>query len=645
MPGQTLKISPKDPKHKKICRMLSERIAIAEREQQDQHETWRKAEDIVLAYVPEGDMDRSRRRRRDSFGTPQYTTMLIPYTYALLMSAHTYWTSVFFGRNPVHQYAGRHGEGEQQTQAVEALIGYNVDIGGMMGPYYIQLYDAGKYGVGILGEYWDKETVQTTYIVEEADPADPAAKVRLQQTEQIDGYEGNKVYNISPWDFLPDPRVPVGRLQESEFVAVRRRFPWNSLVRRAKQGYITNLDAVTSSIGTIAWQNRESDSQLNRPLEDSYMVSSYDSETTHPSIVGGYEVYVDLLPSEWGLGNMDFPEKWVFTLTADKTLLLGAQPMGSRHGRFPFSVMEIEVEGYGMWNRGIPETVQTIQDTMDWLLNVHFFNTRAVLNNLFLVDPTKVVMRDLNSPQPGGVIRLKPEAYGQDLKTFFYQIPIADITRSNFQDIDMMLGIGERTTGISDQIMGVLQSGGRKTATEVRTSTGFGVNRMKTVTEYISATAFSPHSQRLVQNCQQYYSGEKKLRIVGSLAQSAGPAFINVTPELISGFYDFVPVDGTLPVDRMAQVNMWTQILQGMGKMAPQVFMQYDIGKIFAWVASLAGVKNLNQFKIQPQVMPNDQLAAQAAAGNVVPIRPSGPPGTVNPMQNAGLGMLPPTAA
>lgn len=205
----------------------------------------------------------------------------------------------------------------------------------------------------------------------------------------------------------------------------------------------------------------------------------------------------------------------------------------------------------------------------------------------------------------------------------FYQVPISDITRSNFQDIDMMLSVGERTLGVNDQIMGAMQSGGRKTATEVRTATGFGVNRQKTITEYLSATAFSPHSQRLVQTAQQYYTGEKKLRIVGSLAQEAGAGFLDVNPESISGFYDFIPVDGTLPVDRFAQVNMWTQIIQGMAR-TPQVFMQYDIGKIFAWIATLAGVKNLNQFKLQPQIADPAMLAAEAAKGNVVPIRPGG---------------------
>jgi hypothetical protein len=183
-----------------------------------------------------------------------------------------------------------------------------------------------------------------------------------------------------------------------------------------------------------------------------------------------------------------------------------------------------------------------------------------------------------------------------------------------------MLGIGERTLGINDQIMGTLNTGSaRKTATEVRTTTGFGVNRQKTITEYVSATSFAPHAQRLVQNSQQFYDATAKMRRVGNLALEAGQAFVDVSPDDIVGFYNFVPVDGTMPIDRMAQANLWKEIMGSLRMMPPQVAMSYDWARIFAWVAQLAGLKNINNFKIQ--MMPDEQLAMQAQAGNVIPLR------------------------
>ena len=109
---------------------------------------------------------RVRRNRRQNLGIPSYTTIQIPYTYAVLMSPIRIGQACFLPRNPIHQFMGRHGEGEQQTQAIEALIGYQVEVGQFLGPYYIWLYEAGKYGAGIIGHYWDRQKLHYGSLVE-----------------------------------------------------------------------------------------------------------------------------------------------------------------------------------------------------------------------------------------------------------------------------------------------------------------------------------------------------------------------------------------------------------------------------------------------------------------------------------------------
>ena len=153
MPSYSLDIKPESKLHEKIVSRINSRWVISSAAQEKRHSKWIKAEETVAAYIPTNEADNIRKANRESKGKQSYTTIMLPYTYALLMSAHTYWTSVFFARSPVHQYAGRHGEGEMQIQALEALISYQVEVGEMMGPYYIWLYDAGKYGLGVLGHY------------------------------------------------------------------------------------------------------------------------------------------------------------------------------------------------------------------------------------------------------------------------------------------------------------------------------------------------------------------------------------------------------------------------------------------------------------------------------------------------------------
>jgi hypothetical protein len=194
----------------------------------------------------------------------------------------------------------------------------------------------------------------------------------------------------------------------------------------------------------------------------------------------------------------------------------------------------------------------------------------------------------------------------------------------------------QRVTGVTDNIMGMVNAGGRKTATEVRQSSTFGINRLKTTCEFFSAMGWSPFTQKLIQGTQQNYSSDQQYRIVGDIA-AFSPGFAQVTPEMIAGFYDFVPVDGSMPVDRFAQANLWQTMLSQMTKV-PQVMQQYDIGKMFGWVAQLAGMKNLQQFKVQ--IMDPGQLGQQVQAGNAVPITPGGadPGRPPNQMQIPGMG-------
>jgi hypothetical protein len=227
-------------------------------------------------------------------------------------------------------------------------------------------------------------------------------------------------------------------------------------------------------------------------------------------------------------------------------------------------------------------------------------------------------MKDVLDPKPGKIIRLKDEMFGQDVRSAITQFPTSNVTQAHMADVESVANMLQRVTGVNDSLMGLANQKGRQTATEVRTSSTFGVNRLKTTSEWFSATGFTDLSYMLVANSQQLYDQEKKVRIAGDMWNyKGGQRFLNVTPDMIAGGWDFVPVDGTLPIDRFAQVNMWTQLLQQMAQ-SPQVLQQFDLGRVFSWVAQLGGLKNINQFKIE--VDDPAALQQQAAAGNVVPI-------------------------
>lgn len=660
MPTLRQEIRPNTDLTKRILNGCQRRVEYYVRKSSDLRNKWGVAEDAVLAYIPETETDSARRRERDNEGIPKYTTIKIPYSYAVVMASHTYWTTTFLSRSPVLQFSGRHGESQQQEQAMEALIAYQTDIGRHLAPIYSWLFDVGRYGCGVMGCYWAQDVHHVSDIEDipilgpDGVPVEGKTK-RQQTTYSVQGYQGNKLYNIRPQEFGWDPRHTLRDFQSGEFCFVRRRLPWNEIVVREAQGFYTNKDLIKNNVSE-EFKEVYDDSSLRTPQtmdrdqrdfrtrgEGSGRSDSDFSQNDkkRPEVVPSYEMYVSIIPEEWKLSGSSYPEKWVFTVTADFDVVLGAQPLGLIHGKYPFLTCEMEPDAYSVINRGVPEILTDVQNTLDWLVNSHFYNVRAALNNQYVVDPSRIVMKDILDPTPGGIIRLKESGYGQDVRNALMQMPVTDVTHTHLNDLASVFAIGERAIGVNDQLLGVLATGGRKTATEVRSSNSAGLSRLKTNTEYMSATGFTDLSQMLVQQSQQFYDQEDMFKIVGSLLQDAGPRFVQVTPDMISGFYDYVPVDGSLPIDRNGQVMIWKDIMSQLFQI-PQIAQRYDIARIFAWVAQLAGIRNINQFQLQAQVVPDEQLQQEAQAGNVVPMRGRvDSQGAPTPRQVSGLGEMP----
>lgn len=627
------------PLHEKIRNAVWNRYAVSKRRQQERYDAWKAVDEMYRLYMPTSNEDRIRAAKRTT-GQVEYTTLVVPYSYATLLAAHSYYTSVFLSRSPVHQFTGRHGESQQSIQALEALIDYQVMVGEHITPYYIWLLDTVKYGIGIVGCYWceDRAVIPRIEVFPKNVWEQLAGKAtgRKKVFDVVEGYAGHRVFNVRPHDFFPDPRVSLVNFQKGEFCGrLVSSVGWNELRRREFEGEYFNLDVLKDRI------NSQSERESLTSTDSLPGIDTIEEQLSGPGgkdFVELIEMVIELQPNEWGLGQTSYPEKWIFTLAGGMSgVVIGCRPLGEFHNCFPYQILLHEIEGYGNTTRGMMEVCKPLNEALEWLLNSHMFNVRKALNDQFIVDPSRVVMKDLLDGGPGKLIRLNPAFYGTDVRTVITQLATVDVTRGHLADMQIIAEIIQRATGVTDNIMGLVNSGGRKTATEVRTSSTFGINRLKTQAEYFSSMGWSRLAQMLVQGSQQHYDSEKMFRIVGDLLQNN--KFIEVTPESISGFYNYVPVDGTLPIDRFAQANLWKEILMGLAK-APQIAMQYDVAGIFSWMAQLAGLKNITQFRIQ--VSPDKGISDMLASGNILPVggengTTNNPGSAIGPLSPAGL--------
>lgn len=620
------------PQYKRIVDALKNRIRAGARAAGRKASEFAKDEERFRAYIHEKEIDAIRKNERELEGKPRYTTIEVPYSYAILMSFHTYMCSVFLSSSPVLQFMGRHGESEQQTQAVEAIMDYQTQVGAHLLVYFIWLLDMGKYGVGIVGHYWEEEIKQIS-VIEEVPLTYLGIKIgdkirKQKTTKRVPGYQGNKMYNIRPQDFLFDSRVALSQFQEGEFCGRFVDISWNTIKTREALGQYYNIDILrkrhkdkaTPQASYTYGQRDTGSSQLELPETVTGDYSLLSDDLMVPGSTAGIELSVRLIPKDWGLGASDYPEVWNFTLAATDILIESA-PAENIHGKYPYDIMEYEIEGYALSKRSMFEIMNPLQDAMTWLLNSHFYNVRNTLNGQFVIDPMRVTMSDFGVEGGGRLIRLKQAAYGTNPSDAIHQLITADVTQNHMRDMTVLGDMMQRVSGVTDNLMGMVNQGGRKTATEIRSSNVGGSNRLKIQAEFDSAQGFQPLAQKMLQNTQQFYDAEKMFRIAGDLMVE-GQEFVNVTPEMIAGQFDLMPVDGSQPVDKYAQVTMWTQLL-GQIRTMPEVAARYDMARIVAWVAGLGGIKNLNRFKVN--VIPDNMVGNQMQQGNLIPI--GGPSG------------------
>ena len=606
MPKPTLSAENK----RKLARLVCDAVKQSDEKMTERVKGWDESEKMNQAYIPAADAARNAKRSAEEFS---FTKLVIPYSYAMMMAEHTYLTSIFLGRPNPFQLAARNGTGQNDVLAMESVLDYQNVKGEMMVPLYIGLYDLSMYGVACVGSYWDEETVSISTWAEQPVVVEGVASEKTEEVYQEIFeilYNGNRLFNVKPKEMILDTRVGFAQFQTGEFFGRRVSMAINEL--KLSDDYF-DLDLIdTSGLSMDA-----NDSENPALVETERYNSTLDPEK-RKNFARLYELYFKLVPADYGLSPNKNEEIWVLTV-ANGSVLVGASPSGWLHGRFPYDLMIREFDGYTLSSRGIPDIGRPLNDTMNWLVNSHMFNVERTLNNEFIFDPSIINAKDFMDPLPGKRVRVRAEGYGKDIRNSFMQIPMHDVTQTHLQDIRLVEAMFQRVFGINDQMLGALANGGRKTATEVRSAAGFGLNRLKALSEFISVMFFGPLTRKLVSNSRQMYDSEMKFKIFQD--EGMGGELREISIEDITGEFDFAPVDGAMPIDRMAQTMIYKELLMAMQTM-PAIAGRYDVAMFFAYTAKLAGVKNLKSFEIQ--LADQKKIAQEAALGNLVVGGPNG---------------------
>lgn len=614
-----VELVPGTPEHARVLKHIKDRIERSERAMADFYPRWRVNEKKLQAYIDLNDYERILQAKNNSGKAPRVVSLVMPYSFAVTQTIVTYLIHTFCGRQPIFQVGSYAGQRAEAARKLEQMLQYNADHTKLILQLYSMLMNSQVYQFGALRVSWAREVRQRTQIQQV-----PTYSMFGEQIGQAGiptrvpelVYSGNEVESIDPFLFFPDPTVPMAQVSRHGEYVFWRNFKSKIWCRRQEQqGVYKNVQALPA----VMPQNYGNDDSDRARRSMGAGIAGVRSDSERESTVAMVQLdegTCDIIPRELGLGDSPYPERWLFTL-GNKEIVLRAEPLEADHGLHPVAVIEPNAIGNAFGSISTVDVVGPVQDHISWLINSHMQNVRGAINNRLVVNPHYVHMEDLRKDplddDGAWILRMKQSAFGMKPADGIFQLAVQDVTSGNLKSVDLMIRMGHMFAGVNDNLMGLQDSSGRKTATEVRTAGEAGASRLAAMARLISAQGLSDLPQMMGINLQQRLEPDFYNKVLGD----GGTApFIN-GPESISGDFNYPINDGTLPLDRALLLSVWKEILMAVAQ-DPELRATYSLSEIFAYVADLGGARNIETFKIV--VQPDAMVQQQAAAGNVVPL-------------------------
>lgn len=564
-------------------------------------DSWNDVDKVLTSYI---DLDVKEEELKDA-DKRKPVSIVFPYTYAIMETLLSYLCAAFF-QDPILRYEGYGPNDVIGSILLEKIIDLHCNKNKVALNLHTMFRDSLSYGLGVVVPGWKTVTRDMGFGEEEVI------------------FEGNSLENVDPYLYLPDVNVPVHEVQKGEYSGWVDKTNYMDLLDEEKSNpdifnvrYLKGLKGRKTSIYTT--DNSARDKKTN-------FTKAVDHNITFPIDV--IYKYIKIIPKDWELGDNEYPELWQFALASDE-VIIKARPAGFDHNLFPITVAAPDYDGYSATPLSRLEMLQGLQGTLDWLFNSHIANVRKAINDMIVVDPYLINIKDLQSPEPGKLIRTRRPAWGRGVKDAVQQLEVNDITRGNIADSSWIVQWMQKISASDDSMMGALRQGGpeRLTGKEFQGTRMGSISRLERIARVIGLQAmqdigyfFAAHTQQLMENeAFVKVSGEWQEMLIQELGHERGRT--SVSPQDINVNYNILIRDGSVPGGNFSE--HWIQLFNILGQ-NPELAQRFDVVRIFTHIARNLGAKNVNDFvrrggNIQANMQSADQIADGVQAGNLVP--------------------------
>lgn len=624
-----MQIDPNAPAHKDIITFVQDCFKLSEKYMKQRHVKWNKCEKMDRSYIDLTETD-SKGRKKNPFEQQVY----IPMSRACKDTYLTYLMQVFCGKRPSVAIGATGPEDVKPAKRMEVIVDYQNERQRYPLIVYSFLNDVANYGLGSIKNLFAKE-YSPVYSIEKQIMPGPIPQIVSQRVQKdVVSYEGPNYTNNDPYKFFPDPRVSIGKFQDGQFLGFEYSRSYYYLKKKEREGIYFNIDRLKDQGGesSAPFTTAETDSArddvmgVSRPTETGDL--NLNPDNPHYKI---RELWVEIIPRDLFKSDeySSYPEIWIFTI-ADNQLVIRADRSSYAHGKFPSVIGQHDYDPHALFTQSFYEGIEGLQDLINWLFNSHIDNVKRALNDWFVVDPFAVNIRDITKPNPMKLIRLQKSLWGKgvNLRQVIEQLPVTDVTGSHINDAMIISDMMQRRTRATDTMQGI-ETEVKRTATEIAKMTTGSTSTLSIWGMLLYAQSMVPLAEMTVMNNQQFLSQGRYYRILGNYAKEVqdplNPGAIFVSPEEIQGYFDYPIHDGRLPTKPEDFAEIWTEIFKVVAQ-TPPLQMQFDLFAIFKEAAQSLGAKNIDDFRLKANIMPDEEIAKQAEAGNIIPLPNAMPP-------------------
>ncbi len=614
-----LDLRPGHEFHSRLLAKLMSRAKASKEVMQRRYSSWRKIDQTLSGFI---NLDQEEKNiKREDERRP--VSIVVPSSFATLDTLMAYVRATFLSNSPIFKYEGTGPEDSIGAMLLENIVEQQMLHSNSRLNLDIMFRDGFCYGFGVTTPIWETIHSFRREVVEESfvsslfnrfgirNPTGAKTRVRKSIT-----YEGNRIDNINPYMYLPDPNVPIQDVQKGEFVGWLNRSNRFRILERESSNKENFFNALYIKFLGNATSKLTRD-QFGTPQNAN--LSSSSSSSTELSPVDEMVMFINLIPEEWNLSSRTTPEKWFFMVAGDR-IITAARPMPHDHNLFPVAVNSPDYDGYSVTPVSKMEVIYGMQGIVDWMMNSHIANVRKAINDMIIYDPQMINSIDMEKPGPGKLIRLRQAAWGRDVKGSIFQLNVSDITRANMNDMAQINEMMRAISGAGDSIQGIVNSKKERiSAEETRQVSSGSLSRLESSSLITSIMAMNDMASMLASQTQQYMSRSQYIKMTGRNEADLRATFNDADRKLvgpldISVDFDIIPHDGKV-VDS-EHVGTWMRLFEViMNQEGGALSEKFDTVRIFEHIAQLTGVKNLRDFEVT--VQPDEQVEQQVEAGNL----------------------------